>query len=443
MKKIIFIVLFLVAAMAQAQQSSNRLFLGTKTLYIPLALHYAAAPKDYKAVFINYLGRHGSRHLTKDVSAYYLFSIINKADSLNLLTAKGQQLKNRILLLDKVEMGKTKFISYEGKTELQQIASRLYANNKNVFKNGANINLRYTKEQRTLQSADAFMQSLKQKTTIQLLQQNEDNENLRFYDLSDAYTNYKKKGKWTDSLAKLKKNIHYQQLAHTICTRFFNKTFLEDNKIDEEKIASDIFGFATIAYSLQNEIAEAGATFKDIDFTALLLPHEMQCLQQLDNAEEYFTKGPATNINGTQVKIAVPLLIDFIRTTNDFIQTQNTNIQLRFCHAETVIPFAAIMNIASASTAAKNIQEIGLVWRAENIAPLSGNIQWILYYNSITKNYIIKFLLNEKEVAVNGLKTKTFPYYEWNDVKEFYTNKLHLLNADVNTNTLEYLQSLK
>lgn len=443
-KKVTVIILCFTAAIAHAQQGSDNSFvLGTKTLYGPLSCKYTDVPKGYNAVFINHVGRHGARHLTKDVNTYYLFSVINRADSLKLLTTKGEQLKNKILLLNKIETGKVKSISYEGKAELQQIASRFFANNKTVFNNNTNINLRYTREKRTLESAEAFMQGVKEKTFIQSFQQKEDNEGLRFYDLSAAYTNYKKKGNWTDSLAKLKAMINYEQLTHIICTRFFNEVFLTGYKIDEEEIVSDIFGFATIVYSLKSEMKEANITWEDADFASLLLPDELKYLSQIDEAEEYFAKGPATDITGIQIKIAVPLLIDFINTTDDFIQSKRTNVQIRFCHAETIIPFAAIMNIANTATVAKNVSEINIVWHAESIAPLSANIQWILYYNPITRDYLIKFLLNEKEVAISELQSKTFPYYKWNDVKAYYLNKLHLLNADLNTNALKYLQSLK
>ncbi|WP_157262367.1 hypothetical protein [Pedobacter sp. PACM 27299] len=50
-------------APAQSQQ-----YLGSKTLYKPLHEKYAKVPTDYQPVFLNHLGRHGARNLTKDVA---------------------------------------------------------------------------------------------------------------------------------------------------------------------------------------------------------------------------------------------------------------------------------------------------------------------------------------------------------------------------------------
>jgi len=38
---------------------------------------------------------------------------------------------------------------------------------------------------------------------------------------------------------------------------------------------------------------------------------------------------------------------------------------------------------------------------------------------------MVKFLLNEKEVLIDGLKSPTAPYYKLDDVKAFYIKKLN------------------
>jgi len=47
-----------------------------------------------------------------------------------------------------------------------------------------------------------------------------------------------------------------------------------------------------------------------------------------------------------------------------------------------------------------------------------------LYKKQGSENYLVKFLLNEKEVAIKGLTTKIFPYYNWNEVRSFYIKKI-------------------
>ena len=37
--------------------------------------------------------------------------------------------------------------------------------------------------------------------------------------------------------------------------------------------------------------------------------------------------------------------------------------------------------------------------------------------------FLVKFLLNEKETLIHGLKPLTGCYYEWSKVKEFWANR--------------------
>lgn len=154
-----------------------------------------------------------------------------------------------------------------------------------------------------------------------------------------------------------------------------------------------------------------------------------------------FLKGPGADINGIQVKIAMPLLADFIKTTDAYIKTKKVNVQLRFSHAETISPIAALMGLSSETT--KQVNDINRVWNADKVIPLSSNIQWILYQKPGSENYLIKFLLNEKEVPVKGLTTKTFPYYNWNAVRGFYIKKLNSFNTNLNNDFVQFLKEIK
>jgi hypothetical protein len=72
-------------------------------------------------------------------------------------------------------------------------------------------------------------------------------------------------------------------------------------------------------------------------------------------------------------KIAIPLLADFIKTTDEYIRTKAISARLRFTHAEAIAPYAA-----GASTATNNVNEINKLRNAGDVIQLSANIQWIL-----------------------------------------------------------------
>ena len=51
------------------------------------------------------------------------------------------------------------------------------------------------------------------------------------------------------------------------------------------------------------------------------------------------------------------------------------------------------------------------------------NVQLIFYRADGKAPVLVKFLLNEKETLIHGLKPLTGCYYEWSKVKEFWANR--------------------
>jgi multiple inositol-polyphosphate phosphatase / 2,3-bisphosphoglycerate 3-phosphatase len=446
MKRIIIIIcLYSFVPLVSDGQNCKEPFLGSKTLYQSQQKKYSALPKGYVPVFINHVGRHGARHLTKDVNSSFIYQLLFQADSANGLSAAGKLLKEKIVHLEKVEKKNFKSISFRGKTEQQGLANRMYANNSNVFNSIKPVlHIFYTKEIRTLQTSDAFLTELK--TTInnpEIIKQLNDTT-LRFYDMSPAYDTYKENGDWLKDLQQLKAAEKYNELTNKIAEQFFIPSYFKNiTAKDQDKFTTDLYGFVTIFYSIQKEIEDAGYKIADVDMQSFLTCKQLFTLGKLDNAEDFFAKGPGTNVNGIQVKIALPLLADFITTTDEYIKTKAVNAQLRFSHAETISPYAALLGFTKASVSTKKVNAINQIWNADKVIPLSSNIQWILYKKQGSENYLVKFLLNEKEVAVKGLSTKTFPYYNWYEVRAFYIKKMGSFNAGLNTDFVKYLKELQ
>jgi multiple inositol-polyphosphate phosphatase/2,3-bisphosphoglycerate 3-phosphatase len=362
-------------------QSCKENFLGSKTLYQSQQQKYSAVPKGYQPVFINHVGRHGARHLTKDVNTSFIYQLLMQADSVDGLTTTGKLLKEKVLKLEKIEKKDFKSITARGKEEQQGLADRMYANNSNVFSEVKPIiNVAYTKEIRTLQTSDAFLTELKTKIKEPSVTQQINDTTLRFYDLSPAYTAFKDNGNWMQYLQQLKDSLQYNELASQIAQQFFAPSFFKSlNEKSKDKFTTDLYGFITIFYSIQKEVIAAGYKSADVDMQPFLSCQQLAVLGNIDNAEDFLEKGPATDADGIQIKIAVPLLVDFIKTTDEYIKTKAVNTQLRFSHAETISPYATLLGFASAVESTKNTTSIITKWRADKVIPLSSNIQWILY----------------------------------------------------------------
>lgn len=445
MKKAILYFLFLTAfASKTLAQDCGTAFLGTKTLYKVPVIKYTPVPKGYEPVFINHVGRHGARHLTKDVKTAFTYTVLLKADSTAMLTEKGKLLKQMMLNLQKVEKGNTKSISAEGCEELQGIGSRMYSNYTKVFAGKPKLNVTITKEIRTKQSEDAFLLGLKAnlKDSAQIVGANDD-VNLRFYDESPAYTAYEKKGDWDKYKAIIAKAEHVDDINKAVVSRLFKAEYLKTlDNIEADKIIKDIWGFATIVYSLQGESKQLGIEPKELDFTSLFTCDELKALGRTDNVEDFLIKGPGVKADGLQVVIAAPLLANFITTTDEFIKSGTYSANLRFAHAETISPFAALLAIEGVDKVSADINQFDKAWQASKVIPLSSNIQWIFYKKKGTAGYLVKILLNEKEAHITGLKSVS-PYYKWADVRKFYIAKLAKLNYKLGDDAVEFLKNVK
>lgn len=420
-------------------------FLGTKTLYLTPNEKYTPVPSGYEPVFINYVGRHGARHLTKEVKVAFTYGLLQKADSAGALTPQGQQLKQMVSRLEKVEGIDTKSISDEGRTELQDIGRRMYAQQKSLFGKQVNLNIGITKEVRTKQSSEAFLSGLKEDLkTAPAIDRYNDDTNLRFYDASPAYFAFEEAGPWLPLMVSLEKKERIAEVNKAVAGRVFKADFVGKLSASQlDKLTGDIFGFTTIVYSLKNEISKAGFTPEELNFKAFFTCDELQHLGKVDVADDFFKKGPSISANGIQVRIAAPLLVNFINTASEFISGGKYTAQLRFAHAETIAPFAALLGLAGADKPTTDITRINVDWKPAQVAPLSSNIQWIFYKKNGTNNYLVKVLLNEKETRISGLKTATYPYYRWDDMKAFYTKKLHAYGVNLNDDMLKYLKDLK
>jgi len=440
-----FFLLINILPFSAVAQHCHDNFLGTKALYTSPDQKYTPAPVGYAPVFIDHVGRHGARHLTKDVKTTQAYRLLLKADSINELSAKGKQLKQMVIALLKIEKGNTKFISAEGRDELRGLGERMYLNYPTVFHKNLSISVATTKEIRTKQSADAFLEGLnsKLKDTAPAKFYNDDSA-LRFYDLSPAYKTFENKVDSSTIMLGFEKTNGFATLNKAVVNRIFTARFVQDLSQEQQaKFVADVFGFVAIVYSLNTEIRQAGYESNGLNFDSFFTCNELEKLGESDSLNENLKKGPGQDVNGIQVRVAVPLLVDFLNTSDEFLKTGNYNACLRFAHAETMAPFAALLQIASADQVIKHTSKVTAGWKPSEVIPLSANIQWVFYKRSDKPGYMVKVLLNEKEERIDGVDGRTFPYYRWNNLRAFYLAKLKKLNVTLSDNMNAYLTNLK
>jgi hypothetical protein len=131
--------------------------------------------------------------------------------------------------------------------------------------------------------------------------------------------------------------------------------------------------------------------------------------------------------------MAKPLLTDFFSAINEYVEGRSSvGTHLRFAHAETVIPFACLLQIPGLCNQPVHSSELYTYennpWRGDRCAPMATNIQWEIYQHETHSNQIlIRMLYNEMEVRFKDdcqpLTSDSY-FYDFNELKRAYAGQL-------------------
>ncbi|MBM6731065.1 histidine-type phosphatase [Bifidobacterium pullorum subsp. saeculare] len=189
--------------------------------------------------------------------------------------------------------------------------------------------------------------------------------------------------------------------------------------------AMDLYNLYIIAADMQEE--NTGDHTFDFDqyFTNTnISPEDGDVFAWILDMEDFYEKGPSYAGQNETYRIAQPLLDDFFASIDERVAGGDTAATFRFAHAETIMPFAALIGAPGSTQqapAVENPQSVADVynyqdnkWRGESVTPMAANIQWdVATRDGIDpktgKAYtpLIRMLYNETEVAFGGTNTLT------------------------------------
>nr|WP_306558958.1 histidine-type phosphatase [Cetobacterium somerae] len=324
-----------------------------------------------------------------------------------------------------IEKGNYGLLTDVGVKEQKEIAKRFYENNKDIF--GKDIVASSTYVERAQQSRDAFLEELGQYTSninFKVSTNNKKDILLRFFDLSPEYEEFSENGSWKKELDKYSKSKDFN---NEVLNQLFSKDFIKklesgEFKLKDSKGKTVLKNPTDAVRNLYDLYIIQASIGKDLGFGKYFSEEQLKWYEEVDNLNDFYEKGPGKNGEDIATNIALPLLENFIVTSDEAIKNQNTSANLRFAHAETTIPFITLLDINGYSEKEDNIEKVYDKWLGRDISGMSTNIQWIFYKND-KNDVLVKILHNEKDADL-PIATSMKPYYKWEDVKAFYTNKL-------------------
>ncbi len=377
--------------------------------YVYEKQNYTPAPEGYAPFYINHLGRHGSRSILSDRYIDEALNILYDAKKKDQITSKGIDFISQLEVLKKNLGQNFGELTSIGEEQLKGIAKRMGGSYASVFTD--NVYVQCDSVERCIESMEVFLLELQKFVNLPNLSKEilpRNNNQLNFFETDAGEVDYYKNGEWREIYKNFSDSVFSTQGAFSNIVQY---SYLKSIK-DRTLFFRSLFEVNAIIPNVDTKI----------DLSEFYTNQDVFNLWRVNNVMEYLSKGPTPINNLLNIKIAAPLLRDFLITSGNAVQEGGVSADFRFAHAETVIPMTALLGIPLASKQTTDINLIEKEWLDFQISPMAANIQWIFYANE-KGNVLVKMLLNEKEVQF-PIETEIYPYYDWNAVNIYYTNLL-------------------
>lgn len=371
------------------------------------------APQGYTPFHIEHYARHGSRWLLKDRDYTKPVEALQAAKGAGKLTPRGEELLGYLSILEKDARERYGDLTDVGAEQHRGIAQRMYTNFPTVFADSARVDALSTIVVRCVLSMNNELIALQQLNPSLRISFDSSKANQWFLQNADRDT---VAHRIHDQARPLFKEFKHNHSNHD---RFINSLisdpqFVKDAGIDKHDLFARVF---ELANSIKNHNY-------DFDLLQFFTNDELYEQWLCQNANWYISSANAPCTLGRMPFTQCDLTLDFINSADRAIAEGGNSATLRFGHESVVLPFAVFLELNDYNVAVDDLEKLADVWQNYRIYPMACNIQMIYYRSEeAPNNILVKILLNEHEVEL-PVKAVDGPYYSWNDVKEYYKEKV-------------------
>eukprot|EP01132_Coremiostelium_polycephalum_P008292 gene8292-10188_t len=357
--------------------------LSTKTPYYQLnngSGDYPQPPESCSLVHIDFLARHGSRNPVESAIQKLAELTTALADYKDQIKPEFQWVLNWTVPYKLSVAGN---LIFQGQLEHYEISRRMLANYPQFFSTyePETYTIRSTAISRTGISASSFTYGIFQGTGnlgdqgfepvfIESSSLDQDFQ-LRFFDNCPAYNQMKQMDLINDKQQKKFEDLIYPNISLDISNRLGLSSVWDPSN----SVISNIFSACAYDISINN------VTDK---WCSLLSPENILAWEYSQDLSNYWQKSYGNEFN---YKISSVLLQDMIQTFDMFVndtEIAGSNLTtLRFGHAETIIPFIALLGLYKDNyTLTYNLTQDQIdnrLFRTSVISPYASNVGFFLY----------------------------------------------------------------
>lgn len=380
--------------------------------YVAPTTPLTAAPKGYEPFYISHYGRHGSRWLLGDNDYMGLIKTLRKADKYGKLTDLGKKTLKDLETFYPCTVKRLGDLTSVGERQHHGIGKRMTEHFPQVFSGNAQIDARSTVVIRCILSMEAECEEIAAFNSKAKIH-NDVSEAFQYYLNQDWDGKVKESSRGRRDIVN-KYRSKYTHPDRLMSTLFNDKAYIKDS-LNAAGFMGSLFYVTTNMQSHDT----------DIDLYPLFTEEECYDLWKIWNIDWYLGYGPAPQTKSNMPFSQRNLLRNIINTADTIVGNRKFNgATLRFGHEVCVMPLACLLELDSCGRKVEDLDHLEDYWVNYRIYPMAANIQLVFYRpKKGNGDILVKALLNEKETTM-PVKTDMFPYYKWETLKKYYTEKL-------------------
>lgn len=374
----------------------------------PAEVTTVAYPDSLEAVMINHVGRHGARFPASSANCMKLRQALLKADSAGTITTLGRELaalNDRVIAAASGQWGALDSL---GMAEQRAIATRMFKAYPHLFAGGT-VNAISSYSPRVMMSMMCFTHQLDRLGNRPNFLTSTGRINSRLvrpFDIDEDYIEFRK----TEDLRDTYNRFFESTCPTTAISRVLGKDYPYDDADQWRDLAITEY-YVIAGLQAMGMEDEAGHYFTREEYNAL-----WACF----NMRQYLQR-TATTLSSIPADITSDLVLNIIQTTDNFIDGSNPYaVNLRFGHAETLMPLASLLRLPGCYYLTNYFDTVASHWRDFEVVPMAANIQFILFKAKKSGRYYVRVDYNEKPVTLIPGSDET--YVAWGKARDYMMN---------------------
>lgn len=377
---------------------------GSLTPY-PVEVRHEPTPDSLTAVYISHVGRHGARYPASSANCVKLQKALEQADSLGTITALGKELKalnERVMAASHNRWGALDSL---GMAEQRAIATRMMRNYPGVFEGGT-VNALSSYSPRAMMSMYSFVHQLDRmnnKVNYLTTTGRMNSALMRPFDVDQDYLDFRKEELWKPAY----KEYFDNTCPLTAITRVLGRDYPYGGT-DEAR---------DLAITEYYVVAGLQAMEMESEMTKYFTKEEANALWSCFNLRQYLQR-TATTVSTVPADIASDLILNIITGIDNAIEGTNpASVDLRFGHAETVMPLVSLMHLPGCYYMTNYFDTVGQHWRDFDVVPMASNVQIILFKSKKSNRFYVRTDLNEEPVSLIANDSRI--YVPWGEARNY------------------------